>query len=168
MQKTSNTQPPKSDTALALKKPTTPHRPAAVSAPKHCYRCGGQHQAKDCSVKDAESHYCKKRGHIAKVCCTKTKERITHQLTREDEETDETGTYSVFRTCSKVTDPIAVTVVARTPDGGRHGRISIRHQPSTYQQLWPENPPPLQQAVFTHWRNPWVYQCQGQVAHCSR
>ena len=77
----------------------------------------------------------------------------THQLTREDEETDETGTYmySVYRTCSKVTNPISVTVVANQAEllmevdtGASASAISE----SAYQQLWPGNPPSLRQAAY--------------------
>lgn len=101
-------QPPKTATVLALNKPTKSRRPPAASVTTKCSRCGGQHPAKDCSFKDAECHYCKKRGHIAKVCHTKAKDkqrRKTHQLMRDDEETEESGTYPLYRTCSKVTDP---------------------------------------------------------------
>jgi len=92
-------QPPKVATMLALNKPTKSHRPPAVSVSTKCYRCGGQHPAKDCSFKDAGCHGCKKRGHIAKVCRTKAKDKQqwrTHQLTRDDEETEESGTYSLW------------------------------------------------------------------------
>ena len=39
-----------------------------------CYRCGGKHQAMSCPFKEAECYTCRKKGHIAKVCCSKPKE----------------------------------------------------------------------------------------------
>ena len=36
-----------------------------------CYRCGGKHDPSHCCFREAECHYCKKRGHIATVCCKK-------------------------------------------------------------------------------------------------
>ena len=63
-------QTPKTETVLALNKPRAANLP--VSAAK-CYRCGSTHLPKDCYFKDTECHFCKKRGHLAKVCRTKTK-----------------------------------------------------------------------------------------------
>ena len=40
-----------------------------------CYRCGGKHAPADCRFKDIDCHHCGKRGHIAKVCCAKARER---------------------------------------------------------------------------------------------
>ena len=38
------------------------------NAQSYCSRCGGKHSAAVCYFKDAECHYCKKRGHITRVC----------------------------------------------------------------------------------------------------
>ena len=149
------TKPPqlKADAVLTLNRPAKPHKTAGQPSSTKCYRCGGQHQAKDCQFKDAECHYCKKRGHIAKVCRSKAKGRQqgkTHQLTREedlDEPDDETGTYSLYSTSSKVTDPIAVTVAVNQAelrmeiDTGASASVISE---ATYQQLWKGNLPPLQ------------------------
>ncbi|KAI2667094.1 hypothetical protein H4Q32_031059 [Labeo rohita] len=40
---------------------------------KPCYRCGSQHFPQACKFSTAVCHYCKKRGHIARVCLTKTR-----------------------------------------------------------------------------------------------
>ena len=42
--------------------------------PSRCYRCGANHKAADCRFKDTECHYCHKKGHIAKVCQSKTRD----------------------------------------------------------------------------------------------
>ena len=47
-----------------------PNRPATHNGPV-CYRCGDSHLATNCRFSDAICHFCKKRGHIAKVCRTK-------------------------------------------------------------------------------------------------
>ena len=99
-----------------------------------------------------ECHFCKKRGHLAKVCCTKTKaeghwhQHKTHQLTTEDEETEtETEIYSLYKMANnKVSEPIMVTVIAN------HAALTMEVDTgasviseATYQQLWPETPPVL-------------------------
>lgn len=43
---------------------------------KTCYRCDGQHIPQACEFSTAVYHYCKKRGHIACVCLTKTRQGI--------------------------------------------------------------------------------------------
>ena len=43
-----------------------------ISQVKPCYRCGRSgHNEKDCKFRDAECHYCHKKGHIASVCRSK-------------------------------------------------------------------------------------------------
>ena len=38
-----------------------------------CYRCGGPHLAPACKFKETECLYCKKKGHLARVCRAKAK-----------------------------------------------------------------------------------------------
>ena len=35
---------------------------------RDCHRCGGKHHPSKCTFREYECHYCKKRGHLAKVC----------------------------------------------------------------------------------------------------
>lgn len=51
----------------------THNPPRSSSSTLTCYRCGEPHLATHCRHKDTVCRFCKKRGHIAKVC--KTKER---------------------------------------------------------------------------------------------
>ena len=44
-----------------------------------CYRCGGKHSASSCRFKDAICHFCKKPGHLVRVCRAKAK----HPLERD-------------------------------------------------------------------------------------
>ena len=146
----------KIETILAMNKPRASNLP--VSAAK-CYRCGGTHLPKDCYFKDVEYHFCKKRGHIAKVCRTKTKaeghryQHKTHQLTTEDEETEtETEIYSIYNLANnKVSEPIMVTVIANqaalTMEVDTGASASVISE-ATYQQLWPETPPVLHPPVI--------------------
>ena len=38
---------------------------------KSCFRCGADHAPETCKFRDVTCHYCKKRGHIDKVCLSK-------------------------------------------------------------------------------------------------
>ena len=39
-----------------------------------CYRCSGTHFATECQHKDTECKFCKKKGHLARVCRSKKAE----------------------------------------------------------------------------------------------
>ena len=60
--------------------------------PRDCYRCGGKHQPAVCKFKEAECHYCKKPGHIARVCRAKAKQekgkKPTHHMEHSYESDD--------------------------------------------------------------------------------
>lgn len=46
-----------------------------------CYRCGGtSHQANVCRFKELNCNYCKKKGHIAKVCLSKSNNNVIDLL----------------------------------------------------------------------------------------
>ena len=49
-----------------------PRAPSQLRTPPRfiCYRCGGNHKAPDCKYKDAICNSCKKKGHLARVCCS--------------------------------------------------------------------------------------------------
>jgi len=46
---------------------------SSVAGRISCYRCGGNHLAPACKFKDAECRFCKKKGHLARVCRAKEK-----------------------------------------------------------------------------------------------
>ena len=58
-----------------------------------CYCCGGKHNQSTCRFKSEVCHFCKKRGHIAKVCRSKLAQnkapvavdssKPTHQVTQD-------------------------------------------------------------------------------------
>ena len=103
----------------ALNQPT--RRPYSQGWPKSsdnqtkCYRCGSSHQARECPFKDAECHYRKRKGHIAKMCRTKTRDegnkmaRKTHQVIEAIEDSHNEGleesTYSLYKMTSRKCDP---------------------------------------------------------------
>ena len=50
-----------------------------------CSRCGGRHRPSDCKFKDATCHFCKKKGHLARVCRTKARGKTNTHLVEEEE-----------------------------------------------------------------------------------
>ena len=79
----------------------------SVSQTPGCYRCGGAHKPMVCKFREAECHYCKKKGHIAPVCRAKlgnakakgkARETMrTHYLEAErDSEVPEHETYPIY------------------------------------------------------------------------
>ena len=97
-------------------------------------------------LKNCGISFQQEKGHIAKVCRTKTKaeghrhQHKTHQLTTEDEETEtETEIYSLYKMANnKVSEPIMVTVIANQAaltmevDTGTSASVTGE---ATYQQL---------------------------------
>ena len=63
------------------------------SKDQSCHRCGGSHDAAKCQFRQAECHFCHKKGHIASVCRQKAKRqskpgtRSTHMVTEKGEAT---------------------------------------------------------------------------------
>ncbi|EGT45081.1 hypothetical protein CAEBREN_16863 [Caenorhabditis brenneri] len=51
-----------------------PEKSQKKSPPSPCYRCNGNHWARDCEWKEAECHFCKKPGHLEKCCRAKQKD----------------------------------------------------------------------------------------------
>ena len=48
------------------------------SGASSCYRCGGKHVVDKCRFKESECHYCKKKGHLAKVCRSRRRDDTKH------------------------------------------------------------------------------------------
>ena len=70
-----------------------------------CYRCGGNHSAASCSCQEFTCHFCKKKGHLAKVCRKKLKnsqiERayvVTEEPVKDEEPGGDRGEeYTLFQ-----------------------------------------------------------------------
>ena len=69
-----------------------------------CFRCGGSHAPNLCKFKDEKCYLCLKKGHIAKVCQSKTLNNKTFKtknadqddLNGEDDVEEELGLYGVY------------------------------------------------------------------------
>ena len=55
-------------TSTLTKHRSRPTDRAMARATTACYRCGGQHSASDCRFRLSVCNYCKKKGHIHRVC----------------------------------------------------------------------------------------------------
>ena len=49
-----------------------PRQPSSKQASGECQGCGGRHLRKDCRFRSAICHFCRKEGHIARVCRLRT------------------------------------------------------------------------------------------------
>ena len=86
---------------------------------KPCYRCGEAHHPDMCRFKSAECHFCKKQGHIEKVCFAKKKASGAKQSTGKpekpktvsfvDEEVDISTGFDIFTIESGGTSPLIIT-----------------------------------------------------------
>ena len=111
----------------------------------------------DCRFKEVECHYCKKKGHIAKVCRSKAREsnlkqqqqgksrKQTHQFTLEEEDSD-VPEYTMYHVPSHHTKPLQVDVTINGVDCQMEvdtgATLSIIK--ATYCSLWPsDRAPPL-------------------------
>lgn len=137
------------------------HKVAATSEykkrNKSCYRCGGQHIPQTCKFSTAVCHYCKKRGHIARVCLTKarhgsdkdsagsTAEQHTNIITHDPQ-----NEYSVYSATPKSKlggqKPYLATVIlnkqAHTMEVDSVAACSLISE-HTYHSLWPSQPPEM-------------------------
>ena len=94
------------------KPPTQQQQPRRANS-TDCYRCGGKHKASECKFRDAECNFCKKKGHIAKVCRSRLKlhKSHTYQLHTTDERDHELQEYSLFHTPgSRCSPPILISL----------------------------------------------------------
>ena len=108
------------------------------------------------------SYHCKKIGHLARVCHSRKREggqqrvRRTHQLTEEQDQPEDSATYSLFRTSTRdKPKPLLVTMVVNEKElqlevdtgasvsdiyGGPGGRASLQ---------WPSRQRNVTPVVFT-------------------
>ena len=120
----------------------------------YCYRCGGRHQSKYCSFKDAIRFNGRKRGHIAKVCRSRPKSdwRITPNA-QEDihfAEEIEDGTnpeYSMFTIRNLGVTPLNILVSIEGKVLGMEidtGATKSIISKETFDQLWVSDAPAIQ------------------------
>ena len=89
------------------------------NGPIACYRCGGPHLAPECKFKEVFCRFCKKKGHLAKVCRAKLQNDDASQpgqklnlVEEHSEESDpeNANCYSMFAIRSTGGDPITMDV----------------------------------------------------------
>ena len=120
-----------------------------------CHRCGGKHLQRDCRFRLAECNYCKKIGHIAKVCYSRIRDQEksktsgqqvqrTHQVT--DDPTTSEDAYSLFHLPVSRSQPLrvslslnAVPMSMEIDTGAALSLISLE----TFRSLFAQSPPPL-------------------------
>ncbi|XP_072044300.1 uncharacterized protein [Amphiura filiformis] len=109
--------------------PRSQHKPPTSmnSNPKYqgttCYRCGEPHNANVCKYKTYKCNYCKKVGHLAKVCRKKQTSGTNYVDEQSMEEVEDNNGTEMHETCnylhtlgihnlpgSNSSDPIMVTV----------------------------------------------------------
>ena len=128
-------------------------QPPAAAPQLTCYRCGGNHKANKCSFKDAEVHFCHKKGHISTVCRNKLKQqgkskpppRRTNQV--ETQEGTESPEYSLFHFHPEGSLPFTVQLSVNksllTMEVDTGATLSLISQ-ATYRKLWTKgDAPPL-------------------------
>ncbi len=144
--------------------PPRENLPSNSGSTHPCFRCGAAHPATSCKFRTSTCHYCKKQGHIAKVCRKKTRDSTaanpssranpaprsnpasrSNKLTVSDDE-EETEEYHLYYSSTGCTKPITVPVtlngLATTMEVDTGAAISVMNE-HTYQSLWPQRKPPL-------------------------
>lgn len=95
-------------------------RSTRMSPQLDCYHCGTKYKPLECKFREAECHFCKKKGHISKVCFIKNKNQKkasrTNQLVSEESDTNHDQKYSMFHTRANNSQPIQVTVTLNRID----------------------------------------------------
>ena len=116
-----------------------------------CYRCGGSHNSSDCRFRDAVCHYCKKRGHIVRVCRSRRRDggKKVQALSIEDDANEDSDSGLTVKAIGAENSkrlsgqPITVTVfvnereVAMELDTG--AAVSIMSE-QTLRRVFPEAP----------------------------
>ena len=138
-------------------KSATPLVVNRVQHKQECYRCGDKHNAADCRFKNVECHKCGKKGHIARVCRSKSRsleprpphkstQRTTHVVTEDSED------YAMYSLTGTSVKPLKVTVsvdnseLEMEVDTGASMSIISKE---TYNRLWPDQKPTLRDSSIT-------------------
>ena len=137
------------------KPPLPREKPPSIGPTQPCFRCGAAHPATTCKFRTSTCHYCKKQGHISKVCrkrtrdskADKTASRSTNQLIgSNDDDEEDTDEYSLFYSSAGRTQPITVPVTLNgldtTMEIDTGAALSVMNE-HTYRSLWPKRKPPL-------------------------
>ena len=91
--------------------------PPPGTGQKTCYRCGGNHLAPACKHKDTECNFCKKKGHLARVCRSKKRHEDETKETKKPPQKknlfvseDTEGVYDLYTIRDETDEPTRLTV----------------------------------------------------------
>ena len=102
------TKPP-SDSGTKTKGRSQTGPPATKT---ECYRCGGDHSAATCHCKEFLCHFCKNKGHLAKMCRQKAKSKKEQANTVNEEKSPASGEYStLFHVTAGKNKPYRTTLI---------------------------------------------------------
>ena len=116
-----------------------------------CYRCGGNHHQSNCRFREAECHACKKKGHIARVCRSKSNTKKALKVSEDQCQSSETSDEEILAVFSTATsksasEPMSVIVQVNqrelTMEVDTGASVSLISE-ATYKQLWQDNCPKL-------------------------
>ena len=104
---------PKQVHRLSRDRVATTKHPQQASGPPTGYRCGSNHKATDCPLKDAVCHFCRKKRHMAAVC--KAKQR--QQGKKKSQPNSGSGSSPSTGTSSSSGTNLVQEVESETPEG---------------------------------------------------
>ena len=70
-------------TNFTNKSSARPHTPRTAGGSMSCSRCGDSHSATTCRYKNAECHFCHKKGHLSAVCFAKKRQQSSQPSHRK-------------------------------------------------------------------------------------
>ena len=139
-----------------------------------CYRCGGPHLDTECQHKDTECKFCKKKGHLARICCSKKADtnrppqehkktarranpQQTHSVVAMDslENDTDASAYTLFNVSSSPSKLFVVTVQingAELPMEVDTGASLTMISKSTFDKLWKAQEAPNLQSTTSKLR----------------
>ena len=106
----------RTSTAPRRHRPARTRREPTSEVSTTCHRCGGPHLATTCKFKEAVCYACRKRGHIARVCRSKSGNYQSQQSSRrahyvqEDPDSKEDHAYTMFTFKDPAAEPICQEV----------------------------------------------------------
>lgn len=84
---------------------------------QECYKCGGKHHPSRCPFHEYECHFCKKKGHLAKVCRKKLASKPEQPDSKSEKanvvvggDKQEDSKYPLFHVTSGSSKPLQITV----------------------------------------------------------
>ncbi|XP_060774421.1 uncharacterized protein K02A2.6-like [Neoarius graeffei] len=160
--------PEQTDTAQTADVHQTSTKGKQTETQNHpCFRCGGVHDPRTCKFNSAVRHYCKKRGHIARVCLKKAKDgseslgtgaqstQHAHIVTQREEQEYEIYTMGRQVIAAKRL-PYQTTVIlnnkAHVMEVDFGAACSLISE-NTYNTLWSDQPPLIHKdnSVLKQW-----------------